>query len=104
MTAEDWIDVMKEKPPMQRFISGQGWVPRAKPYVLAVDVKGRTSVGYAVKNATGYDWTFAKPIGEPTHWMHIVLPNSVRVHESYCGLDPNHTGNCTAVVTRLLGV
>ncbi len=43
---------------------------RGKPYVLAVDAKGRMSVGYPYRHSTGeVGWVFAKPIGEPTHWM-----------------------------------
>lgn len=74
MQSDDWIDPMEEKPPVQRFVSGQGWVPSAKPYVLAVDVKGRMSVGYAMEHSgerDGYRWTFAKPIGEPIRWMRL---------------------------------
>jgi hypothetical protein len=41
-----------------------------KPYVLAVDTKGRMSVGYCWIASRGeVCWTFAKPIGEVTHWM-----------------------------------
>jgi len=66
--ANEWRDPMDEKPPIQQFISGQGWTPKA--YVLAVDVKGRVSVGYATQNRSGgYRWAFAKPIGEPVLWM-----------------------------------
>src|SRR5687768_10267718 len=43
----EWVDVMQRNPPIRRFVSGQGWQPAALPYVLAVDVKGRMSVGYA---------------------------------------------------------
>jgi hypothetical protein len=46
-----------------------------KPYVLAVDNKGRMSVGYAYRVSTGeLSWTFAKPIGTPTHWMPLPDP------------------------------
>lgn len=58
-------------PPIQRFISGQGWQPSEPPYVLAVDAKGRMSVGYAREHSTGFMWVFAKPIGQPTHWMEL---------------------------------
>lgn len=64
-------------PPLRRFISGQGWTPRDKPYVLVVDAKGRMSVGYAMAHAGekfGYRWIFAKPIGIPTHWMPLPEP------------------------------
>ncbi len=69
-----WINTLKEKPPIQRFVSGQGWQPFKPPYVLAVDVKGRMSVGYARENSGGHTWIFAKPIGEPTHWQHLPEP------------------------------
>lgn len=74
---DKWFDVMKDKPPMRRFVSGQGYQPTKIPYVLAVDVKGRMSVGYATEHSgyqQGYRWTFAKPIGEPTHWMPLPDP------------------------------
>ena len=35
------------------------------------------SVGYAMEHsgyALGYGWTFAKPIGVPTHWMPLPEP------------------------------
>lgn len=75
----EWNDCMEQKPPMRQFISGQGWQPAKLPYVLAVDGKDRMSVGYATKYADpsrGYHWTFAKPIGEPTHWMPLPDPPS----------------------------
>jgi hypothetical protein len=61
-------------PPIQRFVSGQGWQPAKPTYVLAVDAKGRMSVGHARHNSEGYTWTFAKPIGVPTHWMLLPTP------------------------------
>ena len=69
-----WIDTRAQKPPMQRFVSGQGLQPPKPPYVLAVDVKGRMSVGYARENSEGYTWVFAKPIGEPTHFQPLPEP------------------------------
>lgn len=81
--AEQWIDPMVEKPPMRRFVSGQGWQPAKLPYVLAVDIKGRMSVGYASEHSgydRGYSWTFAKPIGEVVRWMHLPsLPKMANV-------------------------
>lgn len=77
MTTSEWIDPIRKKPPIRRFVSGQGWQPAKLPYVLAVDVKGRMSVGYASEHSgerNGYRWTFAKPIGEPTHWMPLPEP------------------------------
>lgn len=49
------------------------WQPLLPPYVLAVDARDRMSVGYARENSEGYTWVFAKPIGEPTHWMPLPL-------------------------------
>lgn len=70
---EEWRDVKSEKPPLRAFVSGHGYSD--KPYVLAVDAKGRMSVGYAMLYSSGHlQWTFAKPIGEPTHWMHLPPP------------------------------
>jgi len=46
------------------------------PYVLAVDSKNRMSVGYIDRlysNGTP-QWVFTKPIGKPTHWMHLPRP------------------------------
>lgn len=46
-----------------------------KPYVLAVDQKGRMSIGYLIKySSDNLRWTFAKPIGDPTHWMPLPAP------------------------------
>ena len=42
--------------------------PMFKHYILAVDLRGRMSVGYVWENGT---WTFAKPIGEPRYWMEL---------------------------------
>lgn len=44
-----WQPVETTQPPIQRYVSGQGWQPREKPYVLCVDAKGRMSVGYAME-------------------------------------------------------
>jgi hypothetical protein len=63
-----WNDLRLVPPPIQRFIPGQGGVPREKPYVLVVDARDRMSVGYAREASYGFTWVFAKPIGEPTHW------------------------------------
>lgn len=66
----EWQPIETGKPPpIQRFISGQGWQPSKPPYVLLVDAKDRMSVGYARATSYGYTWVFAKPIGQPTHWM-----------------------------------
>lgn len=73
---QQWRSI-ESAPPTRKFISGQGWVPKDKPYVLAVDVKGRMSVGYTHQASTGETcWTFAKPIGRPTHWMPLPEPPS----------------------------
>jgi hypothetical protein len=62
-----WVSVEDRKPPINS-------VNKPQPYVLAIDAKDRMSVGYARLYSTGeLWWTFAKPIGEPTHWM--PLPN-----------------------------
>jgi hypothetical protein len=98
-----WNDLRTVPPPIQQFISGQGWQPQP-PYVLAVDAKDRMSVGYARENSEGYTWVFAKPIGEPTHWTPLPIPPIRRGHTSACGLKSDHEGECKAVVTRLLGV
>ena len=45
-----------------------------KPYVLCVDSRGRTSVGYPIRYSYGVRFIFSKPIGDPTHWM--PLPDS----------------------------
>ena len=74
----DWQPIETTTPPIQRFTSGQGWQPLAPPYVLAVDAKGRMSVGYARQNTAGYTWTFAKPIGQVTHWMSLPAPPAAR--------------------------
>lgn len=71
--AKAWRPIETAPPPMQRF-SGGAWQPSEPPYVLAVDAKGRMSVGYARENSEGYTWTFAKPIGQPTHWMKLPEP------------------------------
>lgn len=65
----NWISVTDEEPPITCRPA------RSKPYVLAVDAKNRMSVGYALEHSTaGYIWVFAKPIGEPTHWMPLPAP------------------------------
>jgi hypothetical protein len=69
----EWIPI-ETAPPIQRFISGRGRQPPEPPYVLAVDAKGRMSVGYAREHSEGFTWTFAKPIGQPTHWMALPAP------------------------------
>ena len=49
-----------------------------KPYVLAIDTKNRMSVGYCWKASKGeICWTFAKAIGEVTHWMPLPPPPSM---------------------------
>jgi hypothetical protein len=68
MTEQDWKPIETHPPPFS-----QGFP--AKPYVLAVDAKGRMSVGFARRYSTGeIMWTFAKPIGEPTHWQDLPEP------------------------------
>lgn len=73
-----WHDVKSITPPIRDWVSGRGW--SEKHYVLAVDAKGRMSVGFATEQLvmTGcsvpFTWTFAKPIGEPTHWMELPKP------------------------------
>ena len=65
----DWIAVRVVRPPLSDH--------RDKLYLLAVDAKGRMSIGYAYAHSTadfGFMWTFAKPIGNPTHWMHLPTP------------------------------
>ncbi len=62
-----WIDVNHQAPPIAAY--------REKPYVLAVDAKGRMSIGYALPHSTaGFYWVFAKPIGTVTHWMKLPEP------------------------------
>jgi hypothetical protein len=58
-----WIPVSERLPEMTT-----RWEdPR---YVLAVDAKGRMSVGYYVEHSSGKPWwTFAKAISDPTHWQ-----------------------------------
>ncbi len=69
----DWNDVKAVAPPLRVFVSGQGW--SEKQYVLAVDAKDRMSIGFATGNSVGpFCWTFAKPIGEPTHWRQLPQP------------------------------
>jgi hypothetical protein len=71
--AKAWRPI-ETAPPIQRFICGQGWQPSKPPYVLAVDAKGRMSVGYARENSEGFMWVFAKPIGQPVYWMPLPAP------------------------------
>ena len=50
-------------------------VYRPKLYVLAIDGKDRMSVGFCMRQYSGYlHWTFAKPIGNPTHWAYLPQP------------------------------
>lgn len=65
-TEAQWIHVTDRPPPISAL--------REKRYVLAVDIQSRMSVGYASQRSYGIGWTFAKPIGAPTHWM--PLPES----------------------------
>lgn len=61
---QTWRDITKEGPPSGSFDD------EVRNYCLAIDAKGRASVGYATKYSTGeIFWRFAKPIGEVTHWM-----------------------------------
>lgn len=64
MSLSQWISVKDRLPPLRVHGSRQ-----PAPYVLACDAKGRMSVGYAAEHSSGHIWTFAKPIGEPTHWQ-----------------------------------
>lgn len=61
---ESWNDADVTAPPI-------GSLRGEKPYVLAVDSRGRMSIGYAQTHSCGHVWVFAKPIGSPTHWMHL---------------------------------
>lgn len=66
-----WFDVTKKLPKMVEI----GADYQSKPYVLAVDCKGRMSIGYLRKySSDNLRWTFAKPIGEVTHWMPLPEP------------------------------
>lgn len=58
---------------------------RNKHYLLAVDAKGRMSVGYCYRYQTGeLGWVFAKPIGAVTHWMQLPdAPSVPEAPESY---------------------
>jgi len=49
---------------------------REKLYILAVDSKGRMSIGYLLKYSDEkiIQFASAKPIGRPTHWMHLPEP------------------------------
>jgi hypothetical protein len=61
-----WISVSKQMPEAVTTYLGF----QEKPYVLAVDAKNRMSIGYVVRYQDGrHRWTFAKPIGEVTHWQ-----------------------------------
>lgn len=72
MNPTDWINAATQPPPVKDI----GEILRGtKPYVLAVDAKGRMSVGYPYKYSTGeLGWVFAKPIGAVTHWMPLPEP------------------------------
>lgn len=68
-----WNDVKTITPPLRDWVSGRGWSD--KEYVLAVDAKGRMSIGFATTHSSvPFIWTFAKPIGEPTHWRQLPKP------------------------------
>ena len=67
-----WNAIATVPPPIQTFKDG-AW--SEKPYVLAVDAKGRMAVVYFHRYSTGeLGMTSAKPIGEPTHWMPLPIP------------------------------
>ena len=76
----DWNDVNTVTPPLRDWVSGRGF--SEKHYVLAVDSKGRMSIGFATSyDKTHWRWTFAKPIGEPTHWRQLPNPPKVVIKE-----------------------
>lgn len=67
-TPSKWVPV-GERVPAEK---GDQWTKSAPLYVLAVDGKGRMSVGYCIAGYYkdgGAHWVFAKAIGAPTHWM-----------------------------------
>lgn len=65
----NWIDV-NECIPLS-ITNPADWYRKPSFYVLAVDIKDRMSVGYRIHDGR---WIFAKPIGEPTHWMPLPKP------------------------------
>lgn len=72
----EWQSIETNEPPIQTFVVGQG--RSEKPYVLAVDAKGRMAVVYFHRYSTGeLGMTSAKPIGMATHWMPLPEPPEV---------------------------
>lgn len=69
----EWQSVESAEPPIRS-------KENPKPYVLAVDAKGRQSVAYIFSkyDEGGYWWVSAKPIGTPTHWMPLPDPPEVK--------------------------
>jgi len=65
----DWISIDDRLPECR-----EAWeTAKAKPYVLAVDAKGRMTVAYR-SGQHPQQWTMAKPIGTVTHWMPLPEP------------------------------
>lgn len=74
----EWRSLKMTEPPVAITFND-----KPKPYVLAIDSKDRMSVGWAYRYSTGkLGWTFAKPIGQPTHWMPLPTPPTTRGDES----------------------
>jgi hypothetical protein len=67
--AQGWLNLKTTTPPL---LDAHG---ATKPYVLAVDSKGRMTVAYAYQHPTGeIEWIMAKPVGVVTHWMPLPQP------------------------------
>jgi hypothetical protein len=69
----EWISIDDRLPD---FLEPWDKRDKPKPYVLAVDAKGRMSVAYRYSNHP-QAWTMAKPIGTVTHWMPLPEPPAV---------------------------
>ena len=68
LPVDGWVSVKERLP--EKVAATYGDLRDKSRYVLAVDAKGRMSIGYALRYASGdVHWIFAKQIGEVTHWM-----------------------------------